>query len=1061
MYSEPENEDDYHLNVSLSHTSLRTISPLSHHGYDNNSTENHYKLRKSSKSPRSHKTAIVDPSPILPRLDSRPEIAAWPAPPQNNNLNILSTKKGSVIKTTSSSTKKPQILNKKIPQPVSPHSALSNTTTISSPGSIDKASMLNTSLSVKTEANNLCNESSQLYSILKVAACTGGNEKSFDSKLVKGRESELQRKIDSLEETLVEYERQKFSVIGSFSEYQERVAERERKLDAEYSRKIIALSEEVLSAKKDFEIRMKNFQALQEKFEREKECALEKLRKEHQKEIQLLEQRFSNSQLINLEQKYIIEIQRLEEERKCLKREKECLGNTFEIKLRRAQTLYETELTAAKMLYKRELEALRDHEEALKEELLARQEEYQDRIKEGEIKSKEIREKLNISGKKIDELISNIKKKDELIEELKFKVEQAKQMELSFINNCKERDQLGTLTKNHLQKLENEINENQKICTFLKNEKYELESKIKVQNEEIKNLKDKNNFLEIERNNLLSQSESQAEMQKSQLQAMEAVLESVTKEKEACKENYERELIKEKEASQEREFLMKKEFSLKLNKLEEQYSNLREKMVDCDDECLEKEQKMVTELETMMLENRKLREKIMNLEDQIDGKDCNKCDKFNRYECAVASMLRLTDDFNVGDDEERDNDNFNILFLRLETLVNKVEKLEKEIIKQPEKINTEKLDQEIQYDICQTEGEQKNENEKVIDEKDEKISKLEEKLLKNESEREHLSNDLTCALSEIENLKKQVKKIEGALQFEKSKKIQVSSSTGINIDSKQLNDILAGNIAELSHAKSESSIVKFVKVNSPEVDSENETITIMKTTIEEKDKEIQRLLELLKNSVQKNNVKEERKSSSSSDGSDTPSSLEKKISKDKKEKRTLQPGNEKFIDIRSKSPSANKNLKSSSNAGSIIDSQPLNDDKKKLYPNKTNLSRVKKDTITANNQDNKTEKRPAWKFSKSLNNPYLKEEYFKTISLENTKDKFKIGNIYDNLNKYNENIDNKSSTLFYQLNCKKDLPYEETTYITMPTNFVSQKYLHKENHAVEKRNSIQFTIYTV
>ncbi|CEF59551.1 Hypothetical protein SRAE_X000129800 [Strongyloides ratti] len=965
MYSEPENEEDCHLNVSLSHTSLRTISPLQHHGYDGNLTDNHYKLRKSSKSPRSNKTAIVDPSPILPRLDSRPEITAWPAPPQNNNLNLSFIQKGSVIKTQSSSTQKPQILSKKIPQPVSPHSAispLSNTTAISSPGSIDKTPMLNTSYSVKTEANNLCNESSQLYSILKVAACTGGNEKSFDSRLVKGRESELQRKIDSLEETLVEYERQKFSVIGSFSEYQERVAERERKLDAEYSRKIIALSEEVLSAKKDFETRMKNFQALQEKFEREKECALEKLRKEHQKEIQLLEQRFSNSQLINLEQKYIIEIQRLEEERKCLKREKECLGNTFEIKLRRAQTLYETELTAAKMLYKRELEALRDHEEALKEELLARQEEYQDRIKEGEIKSKEIKEKLNISIKKIDELISSIKKKDELIEELKFKVEQAKQMELSFINNCKERDQLGTLTKNHLQKLENEINENQKICNFLKNEKYELESKIKVQDEEIKNLKDKNNFLEIERNNLLSQSESQAEMQKSQLQAMEAVLESVTKEKEACKENYEKELIKEKEASQEREFLMKKEFSMKLNKLEEQYSNLRDKMDDCDDECLEKEQKMVAELETMMLENRKLREKIMNLEDQIEGKECNNCDKFIKYECAVASMLRLTDDFNVGDDEERDNDNFNILFLRLETLVNKVEKLEKEIIKQPKKINTEQHDQEVQYDICHIENEEKNDNEKVNDEKDEKISKLEEKLLKNENEREHLNDDLTCALNEIENLKEQVKKIESALQFEKSRRIQVSSSTGIKIDSKQLNDILAGNIAELSHAKSESSIVKFVKVNSPEIDNESETITIMKTTIEEKDKEIERLLELLKNSAQKSCVKEERKSSSSSDGSDTLSTSEKKISKEKKEKKTLQPGNDKSTDVRSKSPANIKNLKLSTNSVNITDTQSSTDDRKKLSPNKTSSFRVKKDTIPLSNQDNKNEKRPAWKF---------------------------------------------------------------------------------------------------
>lgn len=55
---------------------------------------------------------------------------------------------------------------------------------------------------------------------------------------------------------------------GTFSRewykiFRERVAERERKLEAEYSSKIIALSEEVLGAKKDFEARMKSFQALQ------------------------------------------------------------------------------------------------------------------------------------------------------------------------------------------------------------------------------------------------------------------------------------------------------------------------------------------------------------------------------------------------------------------------------------------------------------------------------------------------------------------------------------------------------------------------------------------------------------------------------------------------------------------------------------------------------------------------------------------------------------------------------------------------------------------------------
>lgn len=70
--------------------------------------------------------------------------------------------------------------------------------------------------------------------------------------------------------------------------------------------------------------------------------------------------------------RYMLEIQRLDEERKSLRSEKERLGEIFESKLKRAQTLYETELGSAKALYSNELEALRDHEAALREELLAR-----------------------------------------------------------------------------------------------------------------------------------------------------------------------------------------------------------------------------------------------------------------------------------------------------------------------------------------------------------------------------------------------------------------------------------------------------------------------------------------------------------------------------------------------------------------------------------------------------------------------------------------------------------------------------------------------------------------
>ena len=54
-------------------------------------------------------------------------------------------------------------------------------------------------------------------------------------------------------------------------------------------------------------------------------------------------------------------------------------------------------------------------------------------------------------------------------------------------------------------------------------------------------------FLEKERDNLQSQSESQAQLQHSQVDALEAVLETVTKEKEATKEHYEGLLAKERQ----------------------------------------------------------------------------------------------------------------------------------------------------------------------------------------------------------------------------------------------------------------------------------------------------------------------------------------------------------------------------------------------------------------------------------------------------------------------------------------------------------------------------------
>lgn len=516
--------------------------------------------RRMSRSPRphgSHEPAIGVTRPFV--RQSHPEIAAWPAPPSAHQLSCLS---GNVRTPVGGPAPPSPVLRRQPSGPISPSpiSPVSQHSRASSRHDID-----NTSLFSVLKLSHVGRESSR-------------NSTRNNSPQPAGRETELKRKIQTLEETVAEYERQKYNVMGTFSEYRERVAERERKLEAEYSGKIIALSEEVLGAKKDFEARMKSFQALQDKFEREKEQALEKLRKEHQKEIQVLEQRFSDTQLLNLEQKYILEIQRLEEERKSLRSEKERLGETFEMKLRRAQSLYETELTAAKMLYTKELEALRDHEEALKEELLARQDEFHDRLQELQLQSKRSREDLNSCKNEVTALEKKLQNKEKEVQALTKELDQVKTETNDNIRRLTAVTSEFTECKLKFQQQEEELRRRARLLTVVEAAKEKLESVISDLQVEVKALKNKVEFLETERRNLQSQSESQTQLQSSQVNALEAVLDSVSKEKENTKEHYESLLLKERQQAEIREHAMKKEFSCKLNELEEQYTSLKEEL---------------------------------------------------------------------------------------------------------------------------------------------------------------------------------------------------------------------------------------------------------------------------------------------------------------------------------------------------------------------------------------------------------------------------------------------------------------------------------------------------
>ncbi|CAJ0933003.1 unnamed protein product, partial [Mesorhabditis belari] len=530
--------------------------------------------RRSSRSPRPHAERLSH--------CSHPTIAAWPAPPPKPDL-------------------------------VSTHQKLQ---LCGSPPSL-QSSIIPPSIELSSP-HLFGDPSSGLLSILKVPSAAS----SPIPGTLRIRENELQRKIQSLEDTVAEYERQKYNVMGTFSEYKERVTERERKLEAEYSTKILSLSEEVLGAKKDFEQRMKSFQALQDKFEREKELALEKLRKEHQKEIRLLEARFSDGQLLNLEQKYILEIRRLEEERKSLRSEKERLGETFEMKLRRAQSLYETELAAAKMLYAKELEALKDHEFALKAELAARQDEFNDRLNELQNRSRNVNDELRGWKNEVTALQKKLRAKEGQVDEINRDLAEARR-DLSEAHA-----KLNRLTSECAQekaeatRKADELKNKYETLVSVESARNELQSVIVDLNTQVKTLKNKVEFLEKERTNLQSQSESQTHVHDSQVHALEAMLDTVTKEKESTKENYEKLLAKEKQQAEAREHAMKKEFSTKLNELEEQYNALKEDLehsarADRD----ELREATAREMDSLRAERDLLESQFEALKEQIDGEN--------------------------------------------------------------------------------------------------------------------------------------------------------------------------------------------------------------------------------------------------------------------------------------------------------------------------------------------------------------------------------------------------------------------------------------------------------
>jgi hypothetical protein len=201
---------------------------------------------------------------------------------------------------------------------------------------------------------------------------------------------DYRKKISSLETTIMEHDRHKKEAMLRFESFKMQAEDREINLKKENAEKLISLSQDILSAKKDFEDQLAKFNAWKKDVDSEKEKSLQDLKKVHEKEMDDLRQfhRGQNSDWLNevakVENKYKAEVEELNSKCEQLISDKNKVSEDYEQKLSKAQAFYENELAAVKNSKDSTEEqlsaALRDEQERMKKEFLIQQNEMKKRI---------------------------------------------------------------------------------------------------------------------------------------------------------------------------------------------------------------------------------------------------------------------------------------------------------------------------------------------------------------------------------------------------------------------------------------------------------------------------------------------------------------------------------------------------------------------------------------------------------------------------------------------------------------------------------------------------------
>ncbi|XP_029195502.2 protein FAM184A-like [Acropora millepora] len=393
--------------------------------------------------------------------------------------------------------------------------------------------------------------------------------------------SEQKQKIEVLESHLAQERLRREEALAEFEKFKQRNEDQESQLKSEFSDKLLSMSKELLAAKKQFEERLKDFQATRKRLEENRDKTVGELTSKHHHEMDQL----MKAHRVRYDE-LLIEKQKVEKEfeqklalvttsDEIAAEERRKIELEYEEKVEKLRAFYEHELAASKTSHESsketQLKEWENREKSLKSEFLRQERILKERISELLNQLSDGEQQMSVLRIQLKELESKLQGKEGDSSNLAKQLEDSRHECAKALRSLRDTENDLTVSKKRSEEQETEIARQSMQISKLGSSNLTQETTIKELKANITSLQSKLSKLEKEHDELGKTLSSHTLQADSESKRFQQEIEKLTREKADLERKYNTELIRASEQSSSKELLLRKELDEVTEKLKQEH----------------------------------------------------------------------------------------------------------------------------------------------------------------------------------------------------------------------------------------------------------------------------------------------------------------------------------------------------------------------------------------------------------------------------------------------------------------------------------------------------------